>query len=120
IALFVFILAAAVPSAAQAKQIAAYPSPGVRVASDETTISFAGVKPRALGKITVRGSKSGVHRGRFRAHTGGNGVSFIPRRGFEPKERVTVTSSRHTFHGTGKRRYSFSIGHLTPKGWRKE
>ena len=121
--LFVFILGAAVASAAQAKQIAAYPSPGVRVASNETTISFRGIKPSSLGKITVRGSRSGLHRGRLVAHSDGNGVSFIPNNAFLFKERVTVTSKRNTFFGTGKRgkrSYSFATGLLQPKGWRHE
>jgi len=120
IALFVLALGVVVPSTAQAKNIAAYPSPGVRVASNETTISFAGVKPSQLGPITVRGSRSGLHRGRFRAHPGGRGVSFIPRRDFMFRERVTVTSKRHKFFGTGKHRYSFATGLLRPKGWRTE
>ena len=123
IALFVFILGVAVAPAAQAKRITAYPSPNVRVASDETTISFRGVKARALGKIVVRGSSSGLHRGRLRAHSDGKGASFIPRRKFRAKERVTVTSRRHSFVGTGrkaKRKYSFVTGELLPKGWRAE
>lgn len=121
--LFVFILGAAFAPAAQAKRISAYPSPNVKVASDETTISFRGVKARALGKITVRGSRTGFHRGRLRAHSDGKGASFVPRRKFRAKERVWVTAKRHTFNGTGrkaKRRYSFVIGDLVPKGWRAE
>lgn len=121
--LFVFILGAAATSAAQAKKIAAYPGPGVRVASNETTISFRGVKRRALGKITVRGSRSGLHRGRLVAHSDGKGASFIPKKNFLFRERVTVTSKRHTFYGTGKRgrhRYTFATGLLQPKGWRHE
>lgn len=123
VALFVFILGFASSQAAQAKEIAAYPSPGVRVASDETTISFRGLKPKALGRIIVRGSRSGIHRGRLKAHSDGNGVSFIPRRNFIAKEEVTVTSKRHTFFGTGRRAkhsYSFATGELMPKGWRDE
>lgn len=120
IALFVFALGLAVPSVSQAKQIAAYPSPNVRVASNETTISFAGVKPSQLGPITVRGSRSGIHRGRLRAHPGGQGVSFIPNKFFAFKEKVTVTSKRHRFYGTGKHKYSFATGLLRPKGWRDE
>lgn len=121
--LFVFILGAAVASAAQGKQIAAYPSPGVRVASNETTISFRGVSRAALGKVVVRGSRSGIHKGRLRTHSDGDGVSFIPDQNFLRKERVTVTSKRNTFFGTGrkaKHRYSFVTGLLTPKGWRPE
>ncbi len=123
ISLFVFIFGAAVAPAAQAQKIAAYPSPNVRVASDETTISFRGLKASALGKITVRGSKSGMHRGTLRAHSDRRGVSFIPARDFRAKEKVTVTSQRHAFLGTGrkaKKQYSFVVGELLPKGWRAE
>lgn len=123
VALFVFILGIAIPPAAQARKIAAYPSPGVRVASNETTISFRGVKPKALGKITVRGSHSGIHKGRLVAHTDGRGVSFVPKKNFFFKEKVTVTSKRNTFFGTGKRakhKYTFVTGLLQPKGWRDE
>jgi len=123
VALFVFILGAVFVPAAQAKKIAAYPSPGVRVASNETTISFRGVKPSALGPIVVRGSRSGVHKGRLRAHSDGNGVSFVPAKNFFFKEKVTVTSKRNTFFGTGGRgrhSYNFTVGLLRPKGWRDE
>lgn len=120
LALFALALGIVLPSTAQANKIAAYPSPGVRVASNETTISFVGVKPSRLGPITVRGSRSGIVRGRFRAHPGGNGVSFIPNRDFQMQERVVVTSKRHRFHGTNRRTYSFATGLLRPKGWRKE
>jgi hypothetical protein len=123
IALFVFILGIAIAPAAQAKKIAASPSPGVKVASTTTTISFRGIKPRALGKIIVRGSRSGVHRGRIEAHSDGFGVSFIPAKSFQNQERVTVYSKRNTFYGTGKRArhtYSFATGLIVPKSWRAE
>ena len=122
VALFVFVLGAAVAPVAQAKKIAAYPSPNVRVASNETTISFRGVKPKALGKVIVRGSRSGKHAGRIRAHSDGRGASFIPKKNFFFKERVTVTLPKHTFFGVkpGKHKYSFATGLLKPKGWRDE
>ena len=121
-ALFVFVLGAAFAPAAQAKKIAAYPSPNVRVASNETTISFRGLKPGSLGRLIVRGSASGRHAGRLRAHSDGRGVSFIPKRTFAFKEKVTVTLPRHTFFGVkpGRHSYSFATGLLKPKGWRDE
>ena len=88
ITLFFFALGVAFVPAAQAKKIAAYPSPNLRVASNETTISFRGVKPSALGKVIVRGSRSGRHGGRIRAHSDRQGASFIPKRNFFFKERV--------------------------------
>lgn len=122
LALFVFALAAAFVPAAQAQKIAAYPSPGVRIASDETTISFRGLKARSLGRIVVNGSRSGVHKGRLRAHTDGNGVTFIPNRRFQARELVTVSSARHTFFGAkrGRKSYSFRIAEMVPKNWRQE
>lgn len=121
-ALFVFILGAAFAPAAQAKKIAVYPSPGVKVASNETTISFRGLKAGSLGRLIVRGSISGRHAGKLRAHSDGRGVSFIPERTFAFKEKVTITLPRHTFFGVkpGRHSYSFTIGLLTPKGWRDE
>lgn len=121
VAQFVFLLGLAIVPVAQAKKIAAYPSPGVTVATEETTISFAGIKPAQLGKITVRGSESGVHRGRLVAHSNRNGVSFLPKRNFVPQETITVTSDRHTFFGSkAGRSYTFGIGNLMTKRWRNE
>lgn len=122
IALLVVVLSCALVPSAHAGMVAAYPSPGVRTASNTTTISFRGVKPARLGPIKVQGSRSGIHRGRIRAHSDGRGVSFIPRRDFFFRERVTVTSPRNTFFGTkpGSPSYSFTTGELLPQGWRPE
>lgn len=106
-------LAAASPT--QAKPIAAYPSPGSFFASPTSDIALSGVTRANVGRITVRGSRTGVHPGRIVAWGGPVGVSFVPNRPFAPYERVTVASQRHAFFGTGGRRsYSFQIGRFLP------
>jgi hypothetical protein len=95
----------------EAKQIAAYPSPGSFFASPTTDIALNGVTRAKVGRITVRGSRTGVHPGRIVAWGGPVGVSFVPNRPFAAYERVTVTSRKHSFYGTGGRRsYSFRVG----------
>jgi hypothetical protein len=91
--------AAAAPARAA---VVAYPLPGTTTASKDTQISFRGAAPAALGGVTVRGSRSGRHRGRLRAHSDGQGASFLPARAFTPGERVTVRA-----RGV---RYGFAIG----------
>ena len=91
--------------------MAAYPSPGTALASPLSNIAFNGVTRAGLGPVTVRGSKSGVHPGRVVAFGGPVGVAFVPNRPFYPREKVTVTSKRHRFYGTGGRRsFSFHTG----------
>ena len=88
-------IGSAAPAGAQtnplpAGVVAAYPSPGVTAASARTEISIRG---RAGGTISVRGSRTGRHRGRYVPHSDGLGFSFVPRRRFEGGERVTVRTS---------------------------
>jgi arylsulfotransferase ASST len=71
-------------------RVSVYPSPGTPTASPRTQISFRGLAPREVGFVFVRGSRSGRHAGRLRAHSDGQGASFLPRRSFRPGERVTV------------------------------
>ncbi len=90
-ALFLFTLAgASSASAAYKYPVSVFPSPGTPAASDTTTFSFRGVKPRFMGPIKVYGAKSGRHFGRRLAHSDGRGVSFISRRKFVPGELVKV------------------------------
>jgi len=95
---------------AGAQMIAAYPSPGTELASPSGNIAFDGITRATLGPITVRGSRSGAHPGRFQAFGDVKGVAFIPARPFAPRERITVTSPRHTFFGTGRHSYTFRTG----------
>ena len=96
-------LLAAVVSTASA-QVATYPSPGTLTASSRTQISFRGVAPGKIGAVRVSGSRSGRHAGRLRAHSDGQGASFIPSRPFRQGERVTVRSKPATYGFTVGRR----------------
>ncbi len=84
------------PSADAAKRvpISVFPAPGTPVASDTTTFSFRGLKPKHLGPVRVTGSKSGLHRGSRLAHSDGRGISFVPNRPFVPGEIVEVRTGK--------------------------
>jgi hypothetical protein len=73
---------------ARAATVVAFPPPGTRTASPGSQISFRGVA--TLGRISVRGSRSGRHFGAVRAHSDGRGASFVPQRPFRQGERVIV------------------------------
>ncbi len=92
-ATFVFL---SVPSAQAAKKfpISVFPAPGTQVASDTTTFSFRGLKPKHLGPVKVTGSRSGSHQGRRLRHSDGRGVSFVPDRSFVPGEVVAVRTGK--------------------------
>jgi hypothetical protein len=75
---------------AAAGRISVYPAPGVRTASPETQLSFRGAPQDALGEVEVSGSQSGDHDGKWRAHSDGQGASFLPDGNFQAGERVTV------------------------------
>jgi hypothetical protein len=77
-------------SAVQAGNVTVSPLAGSRDASPATQISFLGVPASALRVISIRGSQTGVHSGRLRAYSQGDGASFLPRAKFEEGERVTV------------------------------
>ena len=86
-------LVAAAPASAQSDGVSVYPQPGTLSASPTTQLSFRGVAPGSLGRIVVRGSRSGTHTGRIRAHSDGLGASWIPSRRFRSGETVTVTTA---------------------------
>ena len=95
----VALLTAAAPAEAQ---VTTFPLPGTQTASARTQISFRGVEPDKIGAVRVTGSRSGRHGGRLRAHSDGNGASFVVSSAFRQGERVTVRSR--------VRSYSFAIG----------
>src|SRR5829696_6087443 len=110
----------AVPAAAPAQSgpyvtlpgaISAYPSPGTISAGPRTQISLRGAPARRLGRIRVRGSRSGRHRGRLRAHSDGQGASFVLRRPFRGGERVTVRTDV-AVRGTRNGDFSFRIARM--------
>jgi hypothetical protein len=73
----------------RATMVAVSPSPGDRFATPQTTISFRGVTPAALGPVRVTGSRTGVHPGRLVADPDGYTI-WKPRAPFASGERVSV------------------------------
>ena len=60
VAMLLGLAISAVPaSAAKPKPVSVFPAPKTPVASDETTFSFRGLKPKNLGKVRVVGAKTG-------------------------------------------------------------
>jgi hypothetical protein len=108
-------------SPAQAQQepvrFSAYPMPGTLTAHPKTTISFRGGDAAALGTVTVKGSRSGDHPGTLKAHSDGQGVSFVPNKPFDENERVTVTTDREVVNADGGD-FSFEIGDETTRSLR--
>ncbi len=90
-----------------ATPVSVFPSPGSRVATEKTQITFRGVPIAQLGHITVKGHLSGTHSGRLRADSDGQGGSFIPNRPFAAAERVSVTASGVSIRGGKGGSYSF-------------
>jgi hypothetical protein len=86
-------LVVAAPASAQSDGVSVYPQPGTLAASPATQLSFRGVAPGSLGRIVVRGSRSGTHAGRIRAHSDGLGASWIPSKRFRSGESVAVTTA---------------------------
>ena len=80
--------------------VAVYPVPEMTTASPQTQISFRGTA--SPGDVVVTGSRSGRMRGQVRAHSDGQGASFVPSGRFAAGERVSVKSAA--------RSYSFRIG----------
>lgn len=89
-----FGLLAGSASASKAKPISVFPVPGTPVASDGTTFSFRGLKPKNLGKVRVVGGKTGRVGLRRLRHSDGRGVSVIPKKKFQPGETVRVFTSK--------------------------
>lgn len=83
-------IVAAVPAAASAATLSAFPAPDTPTASPTTQISFRGASAVSLAPIAVTGSRSGAHSGSDRSFSDGSGFSFIPAKPFTPGERVTV------------------------------
>jgi Arylsulfotransferase (ASST) len=66
------------------------PLAGSRDATPQTQISFLGVPKGDLSAVSVVGSRTGAHGGRFAGYSEGDGASFLPSRPFAEGERVTV------------------------------
>ena len=91
--------------------VSAYPLPGTISASPGTQISFRGSPPNRLGRITVRGSRTGAHSGRLRAHSDGQGASFVPAKPFRDGETVSVRTDLNV-RGGRNGDFSFRIARI--------
>jgi hypothetical protein len=92
--------------------VAVSPSPGDDFATAQTTISFRGITPAALGSVRVIGSRSGLHAGRLVADPDGATI-WKPRKAFTAGERVTVHTSV-AIAGAGGDSFSFSVARVAP------
>ena len=72
------------------------PLPGSRDASPQTQISFLGVPKGDLSRVSVVGSRTGAHVGRFEGYSEGDGASFVPSSPFAQGETVTVSAQVRT------------------------
>jgi hypothetical protein len=77
------------------------PQPDSKFASPTTQLSFRGATTAQVAKLTVTGSRSGRHRGTVKAHSDGQGASWIPRRAFYSDERITVRHGLDVVGGSG-------------------
>jgi hypothetical protein len=111
---FVLLLLVAAEPAAAAT-VSAYPAPGTQTAMPGTQISFRGAAPAQLGKIAVSGSRSGVHAGTLKAHSDGQGASFVPSKPFRAGERVSVRTGLDIAGAKGGD-YAITIGRPTTVG----
>jgi hypothetical protein len=78
---------------AKVSSVALYPLAGTPDASQGSEISFRGIDPAKLARISVVGSKTGRHAGRLAPHSDGMGASFVPRKRFAPGEAVRVRAN---------------------------
>src|SRR4051794_25608554 len=72
------------PAKAQTEPVSysVYPVPGTLTASSKTQITFRGGDAASIGRVTVKGSKSGAHAGTLKPHSDGQGASFVPTKPF--------------------------------------
>jgi hypothetical protein len=111
LALPVAALAQTGPYSSLPGPISAYPSPGTISAGPGTQISLRGAPASRLGSIRVTGSRTGRHSGRLRAHSDGQGASYVMPRRFRGGERVTVRTDL-PIHGTSNGDYSFRVARI--------
>jgi hypothetical protein len=88
------------------------PLPGTPDATPSTQISFLGAPASELRDVSVVGSRSGPHQGRLESYSTAPGASFLPARGFDEGERVTVTALVEAAGGKRRVSSSFTIAHL--------
>src|SRR5579884_998874 len=97
------------------------PFPGTPDAAANSSIIFSSLtRASELWSVTVRGSRSGLHRGVTEALPQGSGVAFVPSHPFTPGERVQVIAhlsspAAGTASGDpGATRLAFSFGVVVP------
>ncbi len=90
-------------NAALGGALAVSPAPGSGTANPATQISFLGAPPDQISGVSVSGARSGVHGGRLRPYSQGDGASFTPTARFREGERVSVAAT------VAGRRVSFSF-----------
>ena len=82
----------------------------------ETQLSILGARPRQLSQLVVRGSVSGLHRGRLEAYSQGDGASFLPQVSFRVGETVDVSGTWSSAGTAHRFAYRFTIGDPDPVG----
>jgi hypothetical protein len=92
--------------AARAVAVTVSPQPGTPDASPTTQISLLGPPRRQIRSVTVRGSKTGRHKGKLRAYAGNRGASLVMTKAFRPGERVGV---RVAFKKGRAKQWSFTV-----------
>jgi hypothetical protein len=90
------------------------PLPGSRDASPQTQISFLGPPKGDLSRISVVGSLTGAHAGRFEGYSDGDGASFVPSKPFAEGETVTVSAQVVSGGAVQPLSDSFTIAYQDP------
>ena len=97
------------PAAPDPGKIGVFPIPGTPTASPQTKISVRGVAPEDIGSMTVTGSKTGAHPGKFEAHSDGKGASFLPDEPFSNTGETVTVKSALAIEGVKSGEYSFKV-----------
>jgi Arylsulfotransferase (ASST) len=90
------------------------PLPDSLDASPQTQISLLGVPAGQLSDVRVKGSRTGVHAGRLRAYSQGDGASFVPSKPFQTGEIVTVSGRVSTPVHAEAFAYHFTVAWQDP------
>src|SRR5437588_6707696 len=92
--------------AARAVAVTVSPEPGTPDASPTTQISLLGPPKKQIQAVTVRGSRTGRHKGKLRGYSGNRGASFVMPKSFTPGENVRV---RVAFKSARAKQWSFTV-----------
>ncbi len=96
-------------------RVTTFPIPGSQAIRPEAQVTFRGAPADRLGPVTVTGQRSGAHTGALRAHSDGNGASFVPAKRFLPGERVIVRT-RLDVAGGRDGAIAFTVARRPPPG----